>query len=936
MALVVWGVRRVMAPAAPAAFVQDLFVAQGAAHPAAAAEAAIRPLLERIQGGRLPAAAIAIDYPPQGALFPPEIVAPTILWHDPSTGVTNWLIEISFTATPHRIYVLCNGTRPAPVIDPECVMPRHAEARDAYAESAHGWTPDPRVWEIVKAHSVGAGASVTVRGVESEGPRAVSGNALVSSGSVSFATSHDPVGAPIFYRDVPLMPSETEKGIVKPLADNAVTKIKWRLRDISKPAAPVVMQEMPTCINCHSFARDGSALSTDVDGPDGDKGAHAVKAIAKHMSIETQDVFTWNDYQHDPAHMSFGMFPRISPDGRYVAATIKESVFVQNYKDFRFLQTFYPTRGILAIYDRQERKIRPLPGADSQEYVQTNPVWSPDGSELVFLRASARDNYDPGKHATYANDPNEPRIQFDLYRIPFNGGRGGTAVPVAGASRNGKSNSFPKFSPDGKWIVYVQAANGLLMRPDSRLFMIPSQGGRAREMTCNTRLMNSWHDWSPNGHWLVFSSKSMRPFTQMFLTHVDENGNDTPAVLLPNSTADNRAVNLPEFVNIAGDGIEQITSPAADYRRHMAKGAKLAEEGKLDAAYNELEQSIAQKPDYPANRVGMALILNGMGRHEQAVHFCQEALALDAGAYEAHFQWGNALYAMGRTAEAVQQYVRSLDINPAFALARNNLGAALVSGDRPERAEQEFRAAIDADKSYAAPHYNWGNALLKLGRTDEAVERFRKAIELKPDYTDALEALAKVLIQQGKNAEAIDCYRKAAASDPTRESAQYGLATLCVRSGAIEESVKHFQATARINPQNHQAETDLGSALISLGRSEEAIAHFRKALNIEPGNDQARNNLAWILATHSRANVRDGHEAVTLAELACRNTRWQNARFMLTLATAYAEAGRFADAVRTGKTAVTLAESAGDKQLASGIRGVLRLYEQGKTFAQGQ
>ena len=86
----------------------------------------------------------------------------------------------------------------------------------------------------------------------------------------------------------------------------------------------------------------------------------------------------------------------------------------------------------------------------------------------------------------------------------------------------------------------------------------------------------------------------------------------------------------------------------------------------------------------------------------------------------------------------------------------------------------------------------------------------------------------------------------------------------------------------------------------------------------------------------SRANVRDGREAVTLAELACRNTRWQNARFMLTLATAYAEAGRFADAVRTGKTAVTLAESAGDKQLASGIRGVLRLYEQGKTFAQGQ
>ena len=70
--------------------------------------------------------------------------------------------------------------------------------------------------------------------------------------------------------------------------------------------------------------------------------------------------------------------------------------------------------------------------------------------------------------------------------------------------------------------------------------------------------MNSWHSFSPNGRWLVFSSKSRSPYTQMFLTHLDEEGNDSPAILIENSTAANRAVNIPEFVNIPPDGMLKI------------------------------------------------------------------------------------------------------------------------------------------------------------------------------------------------------------------------------------------------------------------------------------------------------------------------------------------------------------------------------------------
>jgi len=86
-------------------------------------------------------------------------------------------------------------------------------------------------------------------------------------------------------------------------------------------------------------------------------------------------------------------------------------------------------------------------------------------------------------------------------------------------------------------------------------------------MRCNTPLMNSWHSFSPNGRWLVFSSKSRSPYTQMFLTHIDEAGNDSPAILIENSNAANRAVNIPEFLNVPRGGLLKIDTPVTDFYR---------------------------------------------------------------------------------------------------------------------------------------------------------------------------------------------------------------------------------------------------------------------------------------------------------------------------------------------------------------------------------
>jgi hypothetical protein len=517
---------------------------------------------------------ISIDYPEDGSIFPPGITPPTILWRDASG--TSWSIDVSFADISTPIHAVSAGERmQLGPIDPDCVSISNSPPKlTPQQNAAWTWKPDPATWAAIQAHSVDKSATVTITGYRN-------GNVAWSQSHVSFTTSKDEVGAPIFYRDVPLMPAAGNGGAVAPLAQDNIHLIHWRIRDIRKPESHTVLKDMPTCANCHSFSADGKTFGMDIDGPANDKGLYAVVPVEKHMVIQSKDMVHWNT-DGKVGKVRVGFMSQVSPNGQYVLSTFAgpsldrmiDSYYVTNFMDYRFLQVFFPTRGILEYYNRATGLREPLPGANDPKYVQTDGVWSPDGKYIVFARAEARDPRPAGElRATHANDVNETQIKYDLYRIPFNGGKGGTPEPIRGASQNGMSNNFPKISPDGKWIVFVQCKNGQLMRPDSQLYIIPAAGGTARRLRANTRLMNSWHSWSPNGRWLVFSSKARSPYTQMYLTHIDEDGNSSPPILIDNTTASNRAVNIPEFVNINPDGIEDI-------QVHVADGTNLASGGK--------------------------------------------------------------------------------------------------------------------------------------------------------------------------------------------------------------------------------------------------------------------------------------------------------------------------------------------------------------------
>ncbi|MFZ1007096.1 MAG: hypothetical protein WAN65_09680, partial [Candidatus Sulfotelmatobacter sp.] len=460
---------------------------------------------------------ITIDYPLDESIFPPEITPPTFIWRDADSSTKVWRIAITFADASEPIHASSHG-EPMRIgeIDPRCVSSNNQPpALTPEQAAAHTWIPAADTWALIKQHSLERPATVMITGLSDSGH-------AVSQNRVRLSISKDPVGAPIFYRDVPLMPSAGEKNIVQPLSPSLLYLINWRVRDIGRTESRIVMHDLHTCANCHSFSADGKTMGIDVDGPKNDKGLYAVVPIQQQMAIRNEDMVSWNsDFRVGQSRVGF--MSQVSLDGRYVLSTfagqdqnIPSSYFVTNFKDYQFLQVFYPTRGILAVYNRSTGRRQPLPGADDPRFVQTDGVWSPDGKYIVFARTEAKDPHPEGqKPALYANDPNEVQIQYSLYRIPFNDGKGGVAEPIAGASNNGMSNNFPKVSPDGRWIVFVKCRNGQLMRPDSELYMVPIQGGVARRMRCNTSLMNSWHSFSPNGRWLVFSSKNRSPYTRM-------------------------------------------------------------------------------------------------------------------------------------------------------------------------------------------------------------------------------------------------------------------------------------------------------------------------------------------------------------------------------------------------------------------------------------
>ena len=790
---------------------KDVFLAEGTPIHSTAGPKEIRLIHTLVDSSRdiHGISSITIDYPLEGSIFPPKMIAPAFLWHDEETVTDRWMIDISFKNKNRHIYALAHGQSPPKGnIDPRCITPNVKYEPPAYQASAHAWIPSDELWEYIEEQTLEKSATLNIYGFNSSAPGKV-----ISSGKLTIKTSKDPVDTPIFYRDVPVIPSQTKTGTIKPLAEGATPLIEWRLRDISKKESRLLLTDMPSCMNCHSFSQDGKYLGMDLDGPTGDKGTYLVSPISPRMEVRKENVFTWNSFSKGMGgQQTIGFLSQISPDGRNVVTTVNETLYVSNFMDFAFLQVFYPTKGIIAYHSQITDEIKALPGADNPAYVQCDPVWSPDGKHIVFARALARQSYVPGQEmAKYANDPHETKIQYDLYRVKFNNGKGGTPEPIEGASGNGMSNSFPKVSPDGKWIVFVKCKNGQLMRPDSKLWIVPFKGGKARMMNCNTSRMNSWHSFSPHGRWMVFSSKANTPYTQMFLTHIDENGIDSPPILIPNSTADNRAVNIPEFVNIDYEDLKKIGVPVLKYRLFSNQGHNLFKAGKLEEAIEQYLKSIELNPEFDQSHYNLGVALFNLKRYDEAIEHFKKVVNIDPESADAYYIWGKALFFLSKSSDAIEPLKKSLEIDPERAEAYFILANALKDCRRFNDAIPYYQEALKLNTRDPYIYLHYGETLIRLNRFGEAAEQFEGALKLDP----------------GNAISHLNC----------------GNAYFSARN--LEKAIEHYKRSLEIRPNLADAHLNWGNALFTQGKYQEAIEHYKKALEINPSDKDAANNISF-------------------------------------------------------------------------------------------
>ena len=259
--------------------------------------------------------------------------------------------------------------------------------------------------------------------------------------------------------------------------------------------------------------------------------------------------------------------------------------------------------------------------------------------------------------------------------------------------------------------------------------------------------------------------------------------------------------------------------------------------------------------------------------------------------------YGDALLAAGELDGAIEHMQAALRLAPSIADGHVNLGIALGSKGRLEEAVAQFRIALQAENT-AKIHYNLGFALAKLGRSDEALREYESALTIDPDHAPAHAKLGAALCSRGK----------------------------------LDEGAAHLERALAIRPNDIEARRSLARARTQQDRVEEGIAAYREILRRSPRDVDAARNIAWIRATHADPAHRNGAEAVRLAEQARDAAPHEDHAVLGTLAAAYAEVGRYDDAVVACTRAIDLAKAAGDAKVRDELEAQLACYRTRRPF----
>ncbi len=247
-----------------------------------------------------------------------------------------------------------------------------------------------------------------------------------------------------------------------------------------------------------------------------------------------------------------------------------------------------------------------------------------------------------------------------------------------------------------------------------------------------------------------------------------------------------------------------------------------------------------------------------------------------------------------------------------------------------QTSESLWTHTLACTSSNAVAESNLADTFFKQDRLDEAITHFQAALAIKPKYTDANNGLGFALLQKGNVEAAMACFQRALEVRPDFAAAHNNLGMALLQTGRTRKAIPHLESALKTDPDRAETHNNLGYALLQSGQVEMAVTHYQRALELDPTYAAACNNLAWVLATFPQDSVRNGGRAVELANRAAQLSGGNNLIILRTQAAAYAEAGRFSEALQIAGHALDLAATQGNAAVAGTIRREMVLYQSGQ------
>jgi len=311
-----------------------------------------------------------------------------------------------------------------------------------------------------------------------------------------------------------------------------------------------------SCVNCHSFCvGDPKRMSLHL------RGEYGATILMSEGGLELYDTRT------EQTGLSC-VYPYWHPSGKYIAYSVNQTQQVFHVADNKRIEVV-DLRSDLVVYNLETNQLLSCPQLMVENVFETFPSFSADGRSLYFCSAEERTlpmEYD--------------KIQYSLCRIDFdpeNGVFGQKVDTLVSAREWNKSVSFPRPSYDGKYLMYTLSdyGNFSIWHKESDLWLMDLQTLEARELTeVNSENVDSYHSWSTNSRWFVFSSRRLDGlYTRPYIASIDESGMISKPFLLPQKDVDYYknslySFNIPEFVSAPVDfNVRQVEKKALSQER---------------------------------------------------------------------------------------------------------------------------------------------------------------------------------------------------------------------------------------------------------------------------------------------------------------------------------------------------------------------------------